>query len=67
MEKLLADIKNKSYIKEDVIYLGNFIEVKPIYDGDKLAGIVIYKYTSPEDMEDDDYDFDGDYITTIYA
>ena len=60
---LYKAIKNNSYLKDEVIILGNLIEVK-ISDSGEFADI--YKYANPEDLEKDDYDFDADYLTTIY-
>lgn len=70
--KVVEAIKNNSRSDGEAIYLGNFLEIKPVYMYDKdnnktLEAVDIYRYQDPEVMEDDeDYDFDSDYITTVY-
>ena len=71
LNRVVEAIKNKSSFDGDIINLGNLLELKPAYSFlDKetrvLEGIDIYKYTDRELMEDEDYDFDSDYITTVY-
>ena len=68
LNKLIEGIKQKSSFDGDVLKLGNLIEVKPVYEQEssQLIGYDIYKYASEEAMEDEDYDFDGDFITTVY-
>ena len=47
-------------------WLGGIIELKS-FDDERGFGIDVYKYVPQEEMEkDDDYDFDSDYITTVY-
>ena len=72
LNKLKEAIKQNSSIDGDVLKLGNLVEVKPVYEHsinelNKLIGYDIYKYASEEAMEDEDYDFDGDFITTVYV
>lgn len=61
-------IQENSSFDGNVLKLGNLIEVKPVYEQEssQLIGYDIYKYASEEAMEDEDYDFDGDFITTVY-
>ena len=63
MEKLIEQIKNNSYQDGDRLVLGNSIELK--VNDDKTC-IDVYKYVDFDNIEDiDDYDFDGDYLTTF--
>ena len=66
--KLREAIQKNSSFDGDVLNIGNLIEVKPVYEQEscQLVGYDIYKYASEEDMEDEDYDFDEDFITTVY-
>lgn len=70
--KIIKEIKSKSYVKDGILYLGELFEIKPIFiigkDGNQvLEGYDIYNYADQELIEDDeDYDFDSDYITTVY-
>ena len=69
--KLIKAIKDNSSTDGIVFKLGNLLEIKPVFiENDKgeqeLEGIDIYKYADPELMESEDYDFDADFITTIY-
>ena len=68
LNKLIEAIKQNSSFDGDVLKLGNLIEVKPVYEQEssQLVGYDIYKYASEEAMEDEDYDFDADFITTVY-
>ena len=68
LNKLREAIQKNSSFDGDVLNLGNLIEVKPVYEQEtsQLVGYDIYKYASEEAMEDEDYDFDGDFITTVY-
>ena len=55
--------KESSYVDNNGnIIIGELLELH--FSEDKTC-IDIYKYASQEDMEAEDYDFDGDYITTI--
>lgn len=68
IEKVAQAILKDSSFDGDVIKLGNLIELKLSYKiGDDVRAIDIYKYADETLMEEDeDYDFDSDYITTIY-
>ena len=69
IEKVAQAILKNSSSNGDVIKLGNLIEFKPVYGQDNtVEGYDIYKYADEELMaEDEDYDFDADYICTVYA
>ena len=58
--QLYERIKNNSYSDCERIVLGELIELK--FNEDCID---VYKYTDLDNV-DDDYDFDSDYITTIY-
>lgn len=64
-KQLFEKIKNNSYndLERDVIILGDLIELKFNYDN---SCIDIYKYTNLDNIDIDDYNFDDDYITTVY-
>ena len=64
-EELFEIIKNNSHYDEEtgIISIGDLIEIK-LHDDENC--IDIYKYATQEEMEDDDYDFDDDYITSIF-
>lgn len=65
-EKIYDAIKNHSHSDGEVIVLGELLELKS-FDDERGSGVDVYKYVPQEEMEkDDDYDFDSDYITTIY-
>lgn len=69
--KVVEAIKKNSFFDGDVLKLGNLLEIKPVYMHDKdnnktLEGYDIYRYASEEAMEEEDYDFDADFITTVY-
>jgi hypothetical protein len=67
-EELFKLIKESSHYNSEtgVISIGNLIEVN-LHTTDNENCIDIYKYQNPEVMEqDEDYDFDADYLTTIY-
>ena len=56
-------VKESSYVDNNGnIIIGELLELH--FSEDKTC-IDIYKYASQEQMEDEDYDFDGDYLTTI--
>lgn len=64
-KQLFEKIKNFSYndLEKDVIVLGNLIELKfNEYD----SCIDVYKYKNLDDVDIEEYDFDSDYITTVY-
>lgn len=71
LNKIIEEVKGKSYVKDGILYLGELLEIKPILMTDKdgnqtLEGYDIYRYADQELMEEDeDYDFDADYITTV--
>ena len=69
IEKVAQAILKNSSSNGDVIKLGNLIEFKPVYGQDNtVGGYDIYKYADEELMaEDEDYDFDADYICTVYV
>lgn len=68
--KFIKAILTYSKYEDGNLNLGNLIELKPIYmqysTGKSLEGYDIYKYADKELMGDEDYDFDADYICTIY-
>ena len=69
IEKVAQAILKNSSSDGDVVKLGNLIEFKPVYGQDNtVEGYDIYKYADEELMaENEDYDFDGDYICTVYV
>lgn len=69
--KVVKAIEQNSSFDGEVLKLGNLLEIKPVYlhdkDGNKtLEGYDIYRYASDEAMEEEGYDFDADFITTVY-
>ena len=71
--KVVKAIEHNSSFDGYVLKLGNLLEVKPIYtqnaekpNGQELIGYDIYRYADEELMEDDDYDFDADFICSVY-
>lgn len=75
LNKIVEAVKNNSHSNGYTIYLGNLLEIKPVYthrkgktgeDFQELEAVDVYRYADEELMEDDNYDFDSDYITTIY-
>ena len=68
LTKVIDIVSKNSSTDGDVVYLGNILELKLVKDEEtgNITTIDIYKYASQEEMEEDDYDFDGDYITSIY-
>ena len=69
IEKVVQAILKNSSSNGDVVKLGNLIEFKPVYgQNNTVEGYDIYKYADEELMADDeDYDFDADYICTVYV
>ena len=69
IEKVAQAILKNSSFDGDVIKLGNLIELKPVYNQNKqIEGYDIYKYANEKLMtENEDYDFDLDYICTVYV
>ena len=66
LNKFIEAIKQESTFDGDIFKLGKLIEIKPVFEKDEIIGYDIYKYADEELMEDEDYDFDSDFITTIY-
>lgn len=66
LTKIVNAVEEESSFDGEVLKLGNILEVKPVYDNNEIIGYDIYKYADEELMEDDDYDFDSDFITTVY-
>lgn len=64
-KQLFEKIKNFSYndLERDVIVLGDLIELK--FNEDNSC-IDIYKYKNLDNVDIEEYDFDSDYITTVY-
>ena len=64
-EELYRIIKNNSYFNKElgIINIGNLIEIK-LHDDENCMDI--YKYQTQEAMEEEDYDFDNDYLTSIF-
>ena len=62
-KQLFEKIKNFSYsdLEKDVIVLGDLIELKLNDDS-----IDVYKYKNLDNVDIEEYDFDSDYITTVY-
>ena len=62
---LIKQIKeNSRVIDSSTIVIGNLLELHIDEEGENMD---IYKYVPQEVMEaDEDYDFDADYITSIY-
>ena len=69
--KVVEAIKHNSSFDGEVLKLGKLLEIKPIYEHsknepNKLVGFDIYRYADEELMEDDDYDFDADFIGSVF-
>lgn len=62
-KQLFEKIKNFSYndLERDVIVLGDLIELK--FNDDSID---VYKYKNLDNIDIEEYDFDNDYITTVY-
>ena len=71
LNKIIEVIKRNSSYDGEVLYLGNLLEIKPVYSrtatGEAIEGYDIYQYADRELMEDEDYDFDADFICTVYV
>lgn len=64
---IYKEIKNNSFSDGEVIVLGGILELKSFCDNERGSGVDVYKYVPQEEREKDDgYDYDSDYITTIY-
>ena len=61
-QEVLRKIKNFSRNDNGRIILGDLIELRISEDGENLD---IYKYTNLDNVNIEEYDFDGDYITSI--
>ena len=62
-EELFRKIKNFSRNDNGRIILGDILELHISEDGENLD---VYKYTHLDNVNIEEYDFDGDYITSIY-
>ena len=63
-EEQIKNIKDFSHTVDcETIEIGTLLSLHINHEKDCID---IYKWASAEDMEADDYDFDSDYITTIY-
>ena len=60
-EQIYQAIKKHSSSDCETVNIGNLIEIKINEDC-----LDIYKYAEQKDMEDEDYDFDEDYLCTVY-
>ena len=73
-KRVLEAIENNSYSDGETFVIGELIEIKPIYvygenDSRTLVGIDIYRYADFSDLTDEeleDYDYDADFIKSIY-
>ena len=64
--KVVKAIEHNSSFDGDVLKLGKLLEIKPIFEDDEIIGYDIYRYADEELMEDEDYDFDADFICSVY-
>ena len=62
-EELFRKIKNFSRNDNGRIILGDILELRISENGHYLD---VYKYTNLDNVDIEEYDFDGDYITSIY-
>ena len=62
-EELFRKVKNFSRNDNGRIILGDILEIRISENGDYLD---VYKYTNLDNVDIEEYDFDGDYITSIY-
>lgn len=62
-EELFRKIKNFSRNDNGRIILGDILELRISENGHYLD---VYKYTNLDNVNIEEYDFDGDYITSIY-
>lgn len=63
LNKIYKAIKGNITFDGDRITLGNILELKLHEEGEFLD---VYKYAEEKDMEDDEYDFDEDFIGSVY-
>ena len=69
LDTIQADEKVSIVLKEDEAFdviVNGELEVH-IKRNDIGYSVDLYKHATPEEMEDDDYDFDGDYISSCTA
>lgn len=64
--KVVKAVEQESSFDGYVLKLGKLLEIKPVLEENKIIGYDIYRYADEELMEDEDYDFDSDFITTVY-
>ena len=62
-EELFRKVKNFSRNDNGRIILGDILEIRISENGDYLD---VYKYTNLDNVNIEEYDFDGDFITSIY-
>ena len=62
-EELFRKVKNFSRNDNGRIILGDILEIRISENGDYLD---VYKYTNLDNVDIEEYDFDGDFITSIY-
>lgn len=62
-QELFQKIKNFSRNDNGRIVIGDLIELHISEDGENLD---IYKYTNLDNVDIEEYNFDDDYITSIY-
>ena len=62
-EELFRKVKNFSRNDNGRIILGDILEIRISENGDYLD---VYKYTNLANVDIEEYDFDGDFITSIY-
>lgn len=63
IEKIAELIKTNSYSDGETLFLGGLLEIK-MFNNETGFGVDIYK-AGPEEKPED-YDYDSDYITTVY-
>ena len=62
-EELFRKVKNFSRNDNGRIILGDILEIRISENGHYLD---VYKYTNLDNIDIEEYDFDGDFITSIY-
>ena len=62
-EELFRKVKNFSRNDNGRIILGDILEIRISENGHYLD---VYKYTDLDNVDIEEYDFDGDFITSIY-
>ena len=65
LEEIYKDIKNNSSTDKEfgVVYLGDLLELKINF---KEKCVDIYKAVSEEESENEEHDWDEDFLTTVY-